>query len=338
MTGRPHAVAAPGNAIAASSNGERLPSWPRVIGTTLRLFLQRRVFPRSRGLILGTAALLAVAAVAAGLLLARPARHPAGPVTGTPRVPGLAAIRAAATARAAAARWVTGQVSHGAIVACDPLMCSALQEAGFPAGNLQVLGPSAADPLGSAVLVATPAVRRELGTRLATVYAPAVLAAFGSGQAQVAVRVTAPDGAATYLAALRADQRARQAAGRRLLRNRHVSAPPAVRHELAAGRADTRLLITIATLAARMPVRLASLGDAGPEASAGLPLRSAELASPPGPPRRQRRYRLQVLGFLAAQQPPYRAASVRTIRRPGRSPVVQFVFAAPSPLGLLPGS
>ena len=100
---------------------------------------------------------------------------------------------------------MTAQVSRSSVVACDPVMCSALQAQGLPAASLIELSPTADGPLGSAVVVATAAVRSQFGARLTTVYAPTVLAAFGTGTARIEVRVTAPDGAPAYLSSLSSD-------------------------------------------------------------------------------------------------------------------------------------
>ena len=56
--------------------------------------------------------------------------------------------------------------------------------------------PGDSDPLGSAVIVATAAVRSLFGSRLTTVYAPTVIASFGSGSARIDVRAYAAGGAA----------------------------------------------------------------------------------------------------------------------------------------------
>jgi hypothetical protein len=70
---------------------------------------------------------------------------------------------------------------------------------------------------------------REFGARLSSVYAPVVLATFGTGSTQTAVRVVAADGAAAYLRSLRTDVAARASAGQQLLQNPrlHPSASPA---------------------------------------------------------------------------------------------------------------
>ncbi len=189
----------------------------------------------------------------------------------------------AAAVRAEAAAWVARQVSSDAIVACDPAMCAVLQSHGVAAGNLLVLRPEASDPLGSDVVAATAAVRSQFGARLADVYAPAVIASFGSGQLRIDVRAVAPDGAAAYQTALAADLVARRNAGSQLLRNPQLTVSAPARDDLASGDVDPRLLITLAALAATGPVQVTAFGDGGPGASAGPPMRSAELAAPGAP-------------------------------------------------------
>ena len=323
------------------------PPWGQVLATTLRLWLQRRSV-RARRL---TAVVVAVVVLAAALLIVLLARHPARPAAaprrtgrtaqGTGSHPSLAsqaAIAAAAAARRQAAAWVATQVSRSSIVACDPVMCSALQAQGMPAASLLVLGPSAGDPLGSAVVVSTASIRSQFGARLASVYAPTVLAAFGSGTARIEVRVTAPDGSAAYLSALSSDVRARTADGAHLLHNSHISATGAARQQLAAGQVDARLLSTLVTLAGMERVRIVAFYDDGPGSSSGVPLRAVELASPPRPRharRSQAGYLRSVLAFVRAQRVPFLASSA-SLQRISRSQVVlRIEFAAPSPLGLL---
>jgi hypothetical protein len=312
------------------------PSWAKVAGTTLQLFLARR---RTRWRVIAGLVLALIVFAGGGLTVAlirnsgpAPAPRP-GPATSAPPTPGLAQVQAATAARLQTAAWVATQVSHSAVVACDPAMCAALQAQGFPAGNLMTIGPATNDPLGSTVIVATAAVRAQFGSRLETVYAPTVIASFGSGSAQVDVRVYAPGGGPAYLATLRADQQARQNLGRVLLRNSRVGATPAARAEIAAGQVDTRLLATIATLSGEGRVSIVAFSDSGPGASAGAPMRAVDLASPPGA---KSGYLPSVLALLRAQQAPYLATSLILARVDGQE-VVRIEFAAPSPLGLLSG-
>ena len=102
--------------------------------------------------------------------------------------------------RSDAITWILQQVSRAAIVSCDPQVCSALVNRGFPSANVLTLGPGSNDPLGSALVVATAAVRAQFGGRLSSVYAPAVIASFGSLNARIDIRLVYYGGAAQYSA------------------------------------------------------------------------------------------------------------------------------------------
>ena len=325
------------------------PSWPTVIATTVRLWLERHPVRRpaaSAGGLLALASVLAfaVAAAVAGVVIGRGATSPA--VSSRQANPASAAaasinaasinaasIRAATAARDQAAVWVARQVAPSAIVACDPAMCAALQASGVPAGRLLMLGTTAADPLGSDVVVATPALRTQFGARLETVYAPAVIASFGSGAARIDIRAMAADGAAAYAAALATDRGARMAAGRQLLHNRRIQAGSGVRAALRAGEVDTRLLAMFAALAAEQPLRILALADPSPGVvSLVAPYRGAEIA----PGRAGTKTAAQVramLSFLRAQRLPYLPMQAALA---GRS-ALNIEYSAPSPLGLLSG-
>jgi hypothetical protein len=317
-------------------------SWPRVIWNTVWLPVRRRAAAHKSRWLIAVAVLLAGVVIAVFVLVsgsgpaARPA--PGNSATGnsaTGNSGGGQAIATAGAARAAASSWVVAEVGRAGVVACDPVTCGALQSAGMPASNLVQLGPSAADTLGSAVVVATPALRAQLGTRLATVYAPVVLARFGTGPDQVQVRVTAPDGGPAYLRGLRADVRGRTATGASLLRNTNVTAAAAARQRLAAGQVDSRMLIMLSGLAYQQPVRIAAFSDSGPGASPGVPLRQAELATPRTGPAAGPALN-SMLNFIRAQRAPYKAAHASLVKLASGQSVVRIVFAAPSPLGLLP--
>jgi len=244
--------------------------------------------------------------------------------------PGLAATRNEAAA------WVATEVSATAVVSCDPVMCGALRAYGVPGSKLLALGPGATDPLRSQVIVATEAVRTEFGSRLSSVYAPGAIASFGTGSRRIEVRVVAPRGAAAYRSALRADIAARRTAGTALLSSTQVTASAPARRQLLAGQVDARLLIVITTMASQNPIFVEAFGDAGPGASAGSPLRSADLAGTASPQGSDRSAVLrQMIDFLSAQQPPYRPARAVIARLPSGQAVVSVEFAAPSPLGLI---
>jgi glycosyltransferase involved in cell wall biosynthesis len=234
-----------------------------------------------------------------------------------------------------AAAWVAGEVSRAATVSCDRLMCQALEARHVPAASLLELKPGSADPLRSSIIVATAAARGMLGSRLVS-DAPAVIASFGSGSARIDIRAIAPRGAAAYSSALRADMLARKTAGTELSQSPRITMSPAARRQLADGRVDARLLITIASLAAREPLSVVSFGDRGPGVSRGIPFRSADLAAPAGMASAQQKAELRWMSlFLRAQRAPYLAAHVRTLRLAGSKNGLRVDFAAPYPLGLL---
>jgi hypothetical protein len=239
-----------------------------------------------------------------------------------------------AAARQQAAAWVASQVNSHAIVACDPAMCAALRARGMRAGRLLVLTPARSDPFSSNLVVATSAVRSEFGARLRDVYAPATLATFGSGPARVELRLVAADGAASYRRQLAADVRERKAAGARLLHNSRLHIAAAARDALAHGEVDPRLLAILATLARLHSVDIIGFGSPMRGASAGVPLRSAEVtAAAPGSRRPGSLHSL--MAVLRAQRPPYLPSLVEIVRISPPARVLRIEYPAPSPLGLL---
>jgi glycosyltransferase involved in cell wall biosynthesis len=242
---------------------------------------------------------------------------------------------APAANRNRAAAWVADHVSRAATVACDRMMCQALEARHIPAGSLLELRPGKADPLRSSVIVVTAAARAIVGGRLAN-DAPTTIASFGSGAARIDIRAIAPRGAAAYSSALRADMLARKTAGMELLQSPRITVSPVARWQLAHGQVDARLLITIASLAARDPLSVVAFGDRGPGASRGIPLRSADLAAPAGMAGPERTAELRWMSlFLHVQRAPYLPAHVRTLRLAGGQNGLRVDFAAPDPLGLL---
>jgi hypothetical protein len=279
-----------------------------------------RLYSRRRLMVVLTA--LGAMSFGAGLTLA---------VTGTGQ-PGDAVIGAppqpATANRALAAAWIAQQVGSDVNVSCDPQMCGEVSEQGFPAARLTALPPRTDGPLGAGVVVATPTLQDQFGARLATVYAPLVLASFGSGAEQVDIRVVAPDGAAALRAQLAAEHTHLVAAGTQLLRNSNIAASPAARAPLLAGQVDPRLLVMLSALASQGPVRLVTFDDSSPGTSTVVQLRGAEIgaASTAG--------LSAVLGFLRAQQAPYLPASAAIARAVSGQSVVTVRYDAPGPMDL----
>jgi hypothetical protein len=330
------------------------PGWGTVLATTIRLRARQRFWPATtRWRVLSALILAAVlfcggavtVMLARGTIAGKGAAGSAQPA-GTGRAGtgagnggqppgGGGAIAAAAAARTASAAWIARQVDPAAIVACDPQMCAVLQSKGIPAGRLLLLGAGNAGPLGSDVIVSTAAVREEFGSRLTSMYAPVALATFGSGSAQVAVRVVAADGAAAYLRRLQADAAARRAVGTALLRNPDLRVSPAGHRALAAGQVDARLLTAIGVLATPYHVDITGFGVPMAGASPDVPLCEADISTVPAGRGRAAATLDSVKRFLLAQQGPFRPADVTTVRLASGQTVLHVEFTAPSPLGLL---
>jgi hypothetical protein len=302
------------------------PSWPKVASTTVRLWFDRHYRRRAgrRRLVLVLSALLAMA-LGAGVTLAFTQRETGGTRAGT-HAPN--AIQVAQADRQQAARWIAREVASNIVVACDLEMCNQLQQSGFPGARLLPLQPTSPDPLGAQLVVATPVIRNQFGTRLASVYAPLVIASFGSGAERVDVRFVAPDGSKAFEAELATDRKHRIAAGEQLLANNHVQASADARNALLAGRVDPRLLVTLGTLAGLMPIHLVAFDDPSPGASSDVPLRGAEIgaAAPAGLP--------AMVTFLKAQQDQYAPAVARITQIANGQHVVTVRYDAPGPMGL----
>jgi len=302
------------------------PSWPTVARTTVRLWFDRHYARRGghRRLIMAVSALAAMA-IGAGVTLVFTQRGIGTPRAGT-RAPN--AIQAAQADRQQAAGWITSQVASDIVVACDLEMCNQLQKSGFPAARLMPLQPTSPDPLGAQLVVATPVIRNQFGSRLASVYAPLVLASFGSGGDRVDVRYIAPDGSNAFEAQMATDQKNRMAAGEQLLANNHVQASADARKVLLAGQVDPRLLVTLGTLAGLMPIHLVAFDDPSPGASSDVPLRGAEIgaAAATGLP--------AMVAFLKAQQDLYAPAVARITQIANGQHVVTVRYDAPGPMGL----
>jgi hypothetical protein len=245
----------------------------------------------------------------------------ADPAQSTP-----SALQTAAANRSQAADWISQQMLPSVLIGCDPLMCQALETANVSASRLSMVQPSAPDPLGVEVIVATPALRSQFGPRLATVYAPQVLASFGTGTQRIDIRYLAPGGTAAFEASLASARRARIQAGQQLLSNKNVLASAQARGALLAGNADPRLLITLGLLAHEMQVRLVIFDDPSPGVGSAVPLRGAEIGATGSAGLSA------VLAFLT-QQTTYQPSHFSQIRI-ASGQVVTMQYDAPGPLGM----
>ena len=311
----------------------RDPSWATVAATTWRLWRQRRTngsrrpsVRRQRGL----RVLSAVVAMAVGVLVTLAFTHQGRQASRTASSAGAAqntpALQVAAANRSQAAAWIEQQILPSAVIGCDPLMCQALEAANISASRLSVVQPSAPDPLGVEVIVATPALRSQFGPRLAAVYAPVVLASFGSGAQQIDIRYIAPGGTVAFDASLAPAKHARIEAGQQLLSNKNVTATAQARSALLAGDVDPRLLVTLGLLAGEMPVRLVAFDDSPPGTTSDIPLRGAEIGATASTG-------LSAMLAFLAQQTTYQPSHYYEARI-ASGQVVTVQYDAPGPMGL----
>ncbi len=285
-----------------------------------------------------TSALVVVAAgsLAAAAMTAY-AANPAGRGDAGSAAPNNPALeRQELAARGLAAAWVVRQVSHTAVVSCDRTMCAALTSARFPARNLRILGTASPYPRTSAIVVETAAVRALFGSSLDTEWAPAVLATFGSGEAEITIRVIAIHGAAAYRAALAADLTERKDAGAALLQGNRITVSVTAAKQLAAGQVDSRLLLAIAALETAEPIDIVRFGNIGPGGDADMPLRIAYLAeSDQVAHMTSSAYVRSIVSDLGEAPAPANSASTGPVALPDGQTVLSIEFTAPSPLGLL---
>jgi hypothetical protein len=284
------------------------------------------------------ALLLAAAAVAGITLLAVPS---VVRIFGT-RPP--ASLRVAVATRDEAAAWVADWVSRGSVVACDPAMCAALNAHGLHSAQLTPLTSNAIDPMTSDVVVATPVVRAYFHSRLASVYAPGLLATFGRRGSQVEVRAVDKTGAVRrYRREMKVNLAARRSVGLALLRNRRISESAHVARLMKAGKVDLRILMSLSVLASRMPIAILAVSGAAPGAGRSMPLLSADITAgdlPAGNGAVSAGYaRVEtpslltwVVGVCRAQIPPLNPARCQELTSPGGMSFVRFTYAAPSPL------
>jgi predicted Ser/Thr protein kinase len=269
------------------------------------------------------AALLASLLLAGGLTLILSRHGPSPERSAGARPVSSQKLTADTAAMTQALTWILQQVSQTAYVACDSQVCAELAQRGFP--NLHTLGQASQDPLGSILVVSTAAVRAQFGTRLASVYAPVVIASFGSGNARIEIRQIYTGGTR----GLRADLQARKTSDAQILDNSHVTVSAIARAQLRSGDIDPRLPSFIAAITAEYPVRIVSFGDRGPGGGPASLLRSVDLATHASA---APDYVSWIQGLVKAQYTPYFTPSSEPVRLPGGQTVLRVEFPAPSPL------
>ncbi len=290
-----------------------------------------RTWRRRRAAVIAAAIVLVAGAV--GLALNLPQRGaPSDRLAGGNTVvsPELAAE---AAARTAAVNWILQQVSRAAIVSCDPQVCTDLVGRGFPPANVLTIWPTSGDPLGSALVVATAAVRAQFGGRLTSVYAPAVIASFGSGSARIDIRLVFSCGTAKYRAVQQAALVVRKGADAQLLANSQIEVSPTARAQLLSGDIDPQLPQLLAIMAAIHPVGIVAFVNQSPGGGAASLLRTVDLATADGAAHMTRAaYLGWMRAFIGAQRAQYLPGWVQQVTLPTGQPVLRIEYGAPSPL------
>jgi serine/threonine protein kinase len=240
-------------------------------------------------------------------------------------------LAAEGAARTQAVTWILRQVSRATIVSCDPQVCADLAQRGFP--NLDTLGPGSTDPLGSTLVVATAAVRAQFGGRLASVYAPAVIASFGSGNAKIEIRWAYPGGTSAYYANLEPDLGARKSQDAQLLTNNRLRVSATARAQLVSGDIDPRLPMLLAAMTADYPVQIVDFGDRSPGGGPASLLRSMDLATHVGAAHLAApAYISWMQALVKTQWAQYLPSSSKLVTLPTGQTVLRIEFDAPSPL------
>jgi hypothetical protein len=254
---------------------------------------------------------------------------------------GSEAVTASDKARMQALNWIMHQVSPGVIVSCDSQVCDELAQRGFSSYNTIGQPGSPGSPVGSTLLVATAAIRDRFGRQLASVYAPGIIASFGSGKAGIQIRAVYLHGTTAYLAAQAAALRARKASDAQLLRNNNIMVSATARAQLLSGDIDPRLPLLIALMADQKPVRIVGFGDGSPGGGPASLLRSvnfatqvsaSHLAAPAYLSWMQALVNAQINAQINAQSAQYRPSSSERVRLSTGETVLRIEYGAPSPL------
>ena len=242
-------------------------------------------------------------------------------------------LAAEATARKQAITWILQQVSQAAVVSCDPQVCTDLVSSGFPAADVLTLGPTSTDPLGSELVVATADIRTQFGARLASVYAPAIIASFGSGNARIDIRLVYPGGTANYRLVEQTALRARKAADAQLLANSRIKVSATARAQLLSGDIDPRLPMLLVAMAGSHPVSIVDFVNQSPGGGPASLLRSVDLATAdPAAHLTRAAYLDWMQAFIDAQTAQYLPAWVQQVPQRTGAAVLRVGYGAPSPV------
>jgi hypothetical protein len=236
-----------------------------------------------------------------------------------------------AEVRSQAVSWITHQVSRSTVVSCDAQICADLVKSGFPSANLVILGPQSFDPLGAQLVVSTAAVRAQFRDQLA-VWTPAIIAAFGSGNARIEIRLEFPGGAKSYRAVQGVYARDRKRKDALLLTNRGISFSATARAQLRSGSIDPRLPVLIAFMAHSHPIHIVDFGARAPGGGPASLLRSVDLTAADTAAHLSRGAYLSWLHSVVKSQWAQFRPVLTEVRSATGQAVLRIGYAAPSPL------
>jgi serine/threonine protein kinase len=241
-------------------------------------------------------------------------------------------LAAEAAVRKQAITWILHQVSPAAVVSCDAQVCADLAGDGFPSSQLLPLGPGSNDPLGSDLVVATATVRNEFGSRLA-LYAPAVIASFGTKNARIDIRWVYSDGAKAYHAALPVTLRDRKTADAELLSNSNIGLSATAKEQLLSGQIDPWLPQLLALMAHSHPLYIVDFSSQSPGGGPASLLRWVDLATTVKPAHQTpAAYLGWMLSLIGTQRAEYHPVWVQQVTLRTGQAVLRIGYGAPSPL------
>jgi len=188
------------------------------------------------------------------------------------------------------------------------------------------------DPVGDLV-VATADIRTQYGGRLASVYAPAIIARFGSGNARIDIRLVYPGGTTKYRAVRLAALRARKAADTQLLTNSKIKFSATARAQLLSGEIDPRLPLLIAAMAYGHRLGIVDFVSQSPGGGPASLMRWVDLTVPgSGAHLGRAEFPGWMRGFINQQRAQYRPAWVLPVTLRTGQAVLRIGYGAPSPL------
>jgi hypothetical protein len=180
--------------------------------------------------------------------------------------------------------------------------------------------------------VATATVRNQFSKRLA-VYAPAIIASFGTGNARIDIWWLYPGGAAAYRSALPSALRARKAHDAELLTNSNIRLSAKAREQILSGQIDPWLPQLLAIMAHSYPLDVVDFASQSPGGGPASLLRWVDLATTvKGAHLTRAAYVGWMQSFIGTQRAEYLPVGVQQVTLRTGQAVLRIGYGAPSPL------